>query len=255
MSHPAGLGSGEPVPFHAVRIDSVRRLCRDAARIDRPFELERLVSAVLGRIWVRRAPLPDLPEDDLMFTVGKPLLDACVVIGGVKGKTVLAAISQIDRGELGVVAGALAGAVPKPRLPRWMPDVGRATITRAYSATAPEEEAVILRAERGRGDDHMIAAFLSDRLGGIAKQLGLLRPLDPLDPSIAAIGGRAESGLHFREVDPVLASGRVEAAIARTDEELAPPVGDDYWAHRALALARVSPTRSGVVTPYVPFRR
>ena len=47
-----------------------------------------------------------------MLVVGKPLLDACVCIGGSKGKTVLSAIAQIDRGQLGVVAGILADAIP-----------------------------------------------------------------------------------------------------------------------------------------------
>jgi hypothetical protein len=237
MSEPAGAPTTDAPPFHAVRIDQVRRLCRDAASIDRPFELERWTSSVLGRIWVRRAPVKDLPDEDLMLVVGKPILDACLSIGGRQGKIVLSAIAQMDRGQLGVVARVLADALPKARLPRWMPDVGNAPIVRAFSADSPGDgEAVLLHADRGQGDSHMIATWIDEPLGRVVKWVQLLRVVDPNDPEIAG-----EDRLHFREVDPTLTARRVAAAIERTDAILPPFVGDEFSGCRALAIARVTP--------------
>ena len=203
------IDHADRLPFHAVRLDQVRRLCRDAAKIDRPFDLERWISFVLGRVWLRRGRLPDLPDEDLMFVVGKPLLDACVGIGGSKGKTFLSAVAQIDRGQLGIVAGVLAGAIPKARVPPWMARVGEPTaITRAFSASGPgDEEAVLLQTDRTGAEAHMIAAFISGELGGIAKHLGLLRVIDPLDedaPDVTASG----SGRSIRSSPPTASGSR-----------------------------------------------
>jgi hypothetical protein len=234
----ADVDQADRLPFHAVRVDQLRSLCRDAIKIDRPFILERWISGVLGRVWERRAPLPDLPDEDLMFVVGKPLLDACVCIGGAKGKTFLSAVAQIDRGPLGLVAGVLADAIPKARVPPWMARVGEpTTITRAFSAAgAGEEEAVLLQTDRTGVDAHMVAAFISGELGGIAKHLSVLRVIDPLrDESLEDARSR------FSEVDPVLAADRVRVAIERTDNDFAAPVGVEFSAHRAVAIARITP--------------
>jgi hypothetical protein len=127
-------------------------------------------------VWLRRGRLPGLPDEDLMF-VGKPLLDACVGIGGSKGKTFLSAVAQIDRGQLGVVAGVLAGAIPRARVPPWITRVGEPTpITRAFSASGPgDEQAVLLQTDPTGAEVR----------GGIDRLVGLLsRPwaLLTMDP-------------------------------------------------------------------------
>ena len=242
----ADADSADQFPFHAVRVDQLRRLCRDATKIDRPFDLERWMSFVLGRVWLRRARLPDLPDDDLMFVVGKPLLDACVRIGGSKGKTFLSAVAQIDRGQLGVVAGVLAGAIPKARVPPWMARVGEpTTITRAFSACGPgDERAVLLRTDRTGADAHMIAAFISGELGGIAKHLSLLRVIDPLGEDAPH-----DACFRFREVDPVLAANRVRVAIERSDNDLDAPVGEGFSPNRAITIARITPRPNALTRP------
>ena len=236
------IDHADRLPFHAVRLDQVRRLCRDATKIDRPFDLERWISFVLGRVWLRRGRLPDLPDEDLMFVVGKPLLDACVGIGGSKGKTFLSAVAQIDRGQLGVVAGVLAGAIPKARVPPWMARVGEpTTITRAFSASGPgEEEAVLLETDRTGVDAHMIAAFIAGDLGGIVKHLNVLRVIDPTRDD--ALG---DSRSRFQEVDPTLAANRVRVAIERTDDDLAAPAArsSQPTARSRLPVSRRGPPR------------
>ena len=246
MPRGADLGHADRLPFHAVRLDQLRRMCRDATKIDRPFVLEQWISGVLGRVWERRGPLPDLPDEDLMFVVGKPLLDACVCIGGSKGKTFLSAVAQIDRGQLGIVAGVLADVIPRARVPPWMARVGEpTTITRAFSASGPgEEEAVLLETDRTGVDAHMVAAFISGELGGIAKHLGVLQVIDPLGED--ALG---ESRFRFREVEPVLAVNRVRVAIERTDDDLAAPVGAEFSAYRAITIARITPRPNPLTRP------
>ena len=178
-----------------------------------------------------------------MLVVGEPILDLFADVGGDGAKRVLTAVARIDRGPLGVVAGAMAGALPATRMPVWMSQVGDARVTRAFSAYSPGDgEAIFLQVDDNRDEAHMVAAFISERRGGIAKQLGVIRVIDLLDPQTPGSDG-ADDGLRlqFREVDPILACRRVRIAVDRTDKHAHPPVGEEFSEHRALAIARVTP--------------
>ena len=112
----------------------------------------------------------------------------------------------------------------------WVEQVGTARIVRALSsASARAGEALLLEAEPVAGTAHMLAVFIDDQLGGIAKHLALTRRIDP---NVEA------REMRFREVDAVLACGRVRKAIDRTDREPYAQVGAGFAYYRALAIAR-----------------
>jgi hypothetical protein len=158
--------------------------------------------------------------------------------GGSTAKTALAAMGRLDRGGLGRAAAELAGTLDAP-VPDWVADVGTAEVVRAFADLSHGDgEAFLLEVQPGHGTPHMVAVFVDARLGGIAKRLGLIRVVDPLEPD--AQRPEAEGrGLRFRPVDPTLACRDVRAALALTDAARHPEVGEDFVGHRALAIARV----------------
>lgn len=110
-----------------------------------------------------------------------------------------------------------------------------ARIERAFSDRRPRDgEALLVEAQPPSGEPHMLAVFVDARMGGIAKQLDLVRAMDP-----AGSDDSDFAGLRFVEVDPELACQRVCTAIDRADAacDLAPKERFVYY--RALALARV----------------
>jgi hypothetical protein len=166
------------------------------------------------------------------------MLESLVEFGGGTAKTALAAMGRMDRGALERAAAKLAVTLDA-RLPDWITDVGTAEVVRAFSDySLGDGDAFLLEVQLGDGTPHMVAVFVPARLGGIAKCLGLIRVVDPLnpDPQRPGLSGR---GPHFRPVDRILACRAVRAAIALTDAAYHPEVDEDFLARRVLAIARV----------------
>jgi hypothetical protein len=215
-----------------------RGLCEDAAAQPGVLELEQWTSLLLGRVWTHRTLRSGAAPVDAMLASGTWLLESFLEVGGSTGKTALAAMGRLDRGALGRAAAELAGTLDGP-LPDWITDVGTAEVVRAFADLSPGDgEAFLLEVQPGHGTPHMVAVFVDARLGGIAKRLGLIRVVDPLepDPQRPRADGR---GLRFRPVDATLACRAVRAAMALTDAACHPQVGEDFVSHRALAIARV----------------
>jgi hypothetical protein len=177
-----------------------------------------------------------------MRVLGMSLVLSLRKMGGRVGKTVLGAIARLDHGPLGLCAGSAAMSLSAEERPNWTTHVGVSRIVRAFSAvSSPGGEALALEAEPVAGTPHMLVAFIDDQLGGTAKHLALIRSIDPTSDSFGD-----EQGLRFREVDPVLACGRVRQAIELTDQRIDAPVGDQFAYYRALAIARtrLTPARA-----------
>ena len=217
------------------QLDVTRRLCRDVAAQTTPLSLEQLISSLLGEIWTHRWPGADSDGVDAMFRAGQPVLDSLAELGTPAAKATLAAIGQLDRGLLGHCARRLAASLDGTS-PGWLEKMGTAKIDRAFSDHRPREgEALLLEVLPPSGDSHMLAVFITARMGGIAKHLDLVGAMDPI---------RAPAdGLRFVELDPELACQRVRAAIERADATPDPEVSGEFIYYRALALARVQPPR------------
>lgn len=223
------------------RARAARLLCRQASSIDDPLALERFVSSLLGRLWERCEMVPDSGGVDPMRVLGEPIVDSVVEAGGLGGKLFLTALAQIERGALGLLAAERAASIPEVPVPDWVTQVGTASIVRAFSTYSPGDgEALMLASRTVGGTDHMVAVFIADRLGGIAKHLWLTRLFDPSDPSAQADLQIAKP-LDFRPVDHALACQRVRIAIDRSDAAPIGWVGPDFADHRALSIARITP--------------
>jgi hypothetical protein len=101
----------------------------------------------------------------------------------------------------------------------------------------------LLETDRTAYYPHMVAAFIADRLGGVAKHLALTRLIDPACPEFA--DDEVDCQHRFRLVDPVLACRRVRLAIERPDADPSLPVSDTFADCRALAIARTKRRLSG----------
>lgn len=233
----------------AERARVARQLCHHAALLDDPLSLERWISSLLGRMWERRDRVPDYGGVDLMRALGEPILESVVRISGPGGRLILTGVAQIERGRLGLLAAELAASLVDVAAPDWIEEVGGARIVQAFSTYTPGDgEALLLASEPVGETDHMVAVFISDRLGGVAKHLSLTKLFDPSDPSShpEAWTGRP---LDFRLVDRVLACQRVRTAIGRSDDAPISCVGPEFADHRALALARITPLPLRRVNP------
>lgn len=226
-------------PSHSA---ATRMLCRQAASFDRPLDLERWVSSLLGQLWLRRHRVPEDYCGDPLLYGGELMVGAFAKLGGTEGRTALTAVARIDHGPLGRLAGELAAPLRDVAIPDWVAQVGDAKIVRAFADSVPGSgEALLFDTDRTGDAAHMLAAFIRDQLGGIATVLRLTRRVDPFGPAVTGAGSASGKGLRLRPVDPVLACRRVLVAIERTDDAPAALIDDeDYADDRAIAVARVT---------------
>jgi hypothetical protein len=204
-----------------------------------PFLLEQWTSSLLGHAWQRRGWVAPEPPVDPMLVLGRSLLESIFDVGSVGAKTALLGVAKIETGALGKLALALADSLPGLSVPGWIDEVGSAGIVRVLADRSPGDgEALLLEADATARHPHMLAVFISDRLGGMAKHLALTRVIDPDAPETRQ--EQSDVDYRFRPVDPVLACKRVRVAIERTDADPEAPVGDTFAHYRALALARTT---------------
>jgi hypothetical protein len=219
---------------------ATRTLCRQAASLERPLDLERWVSSLLGQLWLRRHWVPGDYRGDPLLYGGEPMVRSFAQLGGTPGRTALTAIARIDQGPLGQLAGELATSLNRAPIPDWVAEVGTAKVVKAFAYSAPGDgEALLLDTDRDGDAAHMLAVFIREQLGGIATVLRLIRRIDPRDAAITDAGDG--EGLRLEQVDPVLACLRVHVAIERSDEAPAALIDDEEYADdRAIAIARVT---------------
>ncbi len=183
--------------------------------------------------------MPRRSSTDAMLAPARPVLETIAEVGGTPARTLLTAVSRLDRGGLAGAAAQLARGIDAP-LPDWLQEVGTATIVRAFSARSlGDGEALLLEASPVQDTPHMVAVFLDERRSGVVKHLHLRRVID-LDNS-GSYSGAGEQSLGFRAVDRALACRRVREAIALTDAAPGPVTGEGLIEHRALVLARLDP--------------
>ena len=106
--------------------------------------------------------------------MAKPFVDAIASSGEPGAMTALLAIDAMDHGALGHHAYRLALDVGSYSVPSWIPLVGHADVVRAVAAESEDGDVLFIEARRGGDDVHTVATYIDHRLGGAAKQLGLL---------------------------------------------------------------------------------
>jgi len=165
-------------------------------------------------------------------------VDAIARNGGPGAKMALLAIDALEPGGLGRHAYGLARQMSGDALPGWIKLVGHADVLRAESAHSPDGEVLFIEAHRGVDDIHTVAAYIDHRLGGAAKHLGLVRPIDQMLDLERQLDGGPSFVSELGPLDVGEACRRLVDAIEVTDGLVDPPVGERYAQLRALALTR-----------------
>lgn len=227
-----------------LRREQLRQLARAAAKLGSVYELECWASSLLGQLWERRESAPPLDGVEGELVLGAPMAEGLRAQGGRGAKLALHAIGRLAPGGLGLLCAELAGSLSTP-LPAWAGEVGRSRAITAAGVEHPGDGQVVLLEVRGAGiGDHAIGLFIDERLGGIAKQIGLLY-------------GEAERGddpfmQQLEPIDLFDACERICDAIELTDMWPEAPVGERFSQLRALALARAcSPVPGRAVVPWL----
>jgi hypothetical protein len=216
-----------------------REMARNVARFEDPLTLERWASSLLGRMWERTRRDRLQSKQDPGFALGIAMIEAIGLAGGRGAKMALHAIAELDDGSVGWHAEEWAEHI-KADLPEWTTKVAEAKLIRAASVCRPcEGEMIFVEVEQPAIGLHTLAVFVDDTLGGMAKHLALIQPLDSVD--LEMLGPIDDNGraAKLAPVELVFACGRVRDAITQTDRTLERPMPEEYADLRALALTRV----------------
>ena len=232
-------------------------IARSASEIDSALDAEAWAAHLLGTFREQRhgLPFPDAVAVDPVLLFGEPLVARLASFSDAGSAITLAAIAKLDNGELGVLAGELlTSSRATASAPEWVEQIGESEIVGAavISEAVFDDACTVLLESRHPGGETMAVGVLIDRtLGGLAKDVLLAESIEQVAGSIGRHSAEEEAELELERVEPGVAAGLIRSAIARTDMTWDPPVADDFWPGRALALLRVDQT-PGVVEPPVP---
>lgn len=232
-------------------------VAQSAAGIESPLDAEAFAAHLLGMFRKQRhvVPLPDAVEVDPTLLFGEPLVARLATFSDAGSAITLAAIAQLDDGELGVRAGELlTSSRAIASAPEWIEQIGESEIVGAAvisEAVFDDARTVLLESRNPDGETMAVGVLIDRNLGGLAKDVLLAESIQQVAGSIARHTADDEAELELKRVGPGVAAGLIRDAIARTDMTWDPPVTDDFWPGRALALLRADQT-PGVVEPPEP---
>jgi hypothetical protein len=204
----------------------------------KPLDLEWWASMPLGQFWERCAVTLRDGRTVRAFEMATRFVDAIGRSREPGAKAALRAIDALEHGRLGEHAYKLALELGAAPVPSWMALVGHADVVRAVAAHSSDGDVMFIEAHRGTDDVHTIATYIDHHLGGAAKHLGLVQPIDVMLELEPDIGVGASFVPLLEPIDPAEACRRLVNAIGVTDGIPDPPVGGKYASLRALALTR-----------------
>jgi hypothetical protein len=232
-------------------------VAQSAAGIESALDAEAWAAHLLGMFRKQRhgLPLPDAVEVDPALLFGEPLVARLATFSDAGAAITLAAIAQLDDGELGVLARELlTNSQATASAPEWIEQIGESEIVGAAvisEAVFDDARTVLLESRHPDGETMAVGVLIDRNLGGLAKDVLLAESIEQLAGSIGRHTADEEAELELKHVGPGVAAGLIRDAIARTDMTWDPPVTDDFWPGRALALLRADQT-PGVVEPPEP---
>ncbi|HUO74578.1 MAG TPA: plasmid pRiA4b ORF-3 family protein [Solirubrobacteraceae bacterium] len=231
-----------------------RMIARSAADVDSALDAEAWASHLLGTFREQRhgLPFPDAVEVDPALLFGEPLVTRLATFGDSAAMVALASLAEVDGGELGVLAAELlAGSTPVAGVPRWVEQIGASEVVGAAvmsEAVFDDARTVLLESRHPDGETMVVGVLIDRNLGGLAKDVLLAESIEQVAGAMGRYSSGEEAELELERIEPGVAAGLIRAAIARTDMTWDPPVDEDFWSGRALALLRVDQTL-GVVEP------
>ncbi|MHB8659675.1 MAG: hypothetical protein ACYC91_17355 [Solirubrobacteraceae bacterium] len=235
-----------------------RMIAQSAAEIDSALDAEAWAAHLLGTFREQRHGLafPDAVEVDPALLFGEPLVTRLATFGDAGSAITLAAIAELDDGELGGLAGELLTSSPAAAsAPPWIEQIGESEIVGAAvisEAVFDDARTVLLESRHPDGETMAVGVLIDRNLGGLAKDVLLAESIEHVAGSMGRYSTADEAALELKRVEPGVAAGLIRAAIARTDMTWDPPVDDDFWPGRALALLRADQTPGAVEPPNPP---
>jgi hypothetical protein len=230
-------------------------IAKSAADVDSPLDAEAWASHLLGTFREQRQglPFPDAVEVDAALLFGEPLVARLATLRDPAATVALASIAELDDGELGVLAAELlAGSTPVAGVPRWIEQIGESEVVGAAvmsEAVFDDARTVLLESRHPDGETMAVGVLIDRNLGGLAKDVLLAVSIEQVAGAIGRHPTGDETELALEQIDPGVAAGLIRAAIARTDMTWDPPVAEDFWSGRALALLRADQTPGEVEPP------
>jgi hypothetical protein len=230
-------------------------IAKSAADGDSPLDAEAWASHLLGTFREQRQglPFPDAVEVDAALLFGEPLVARLATLRDPAATVALASIAELDDGELGVLAAELlAGSTPVAGVPRWIEQIGESEVVGAAvmsEAVFDDARTVLLESRHPDGETMAVGVLIDRNLGGLAKDVLLAVSIEQVAGAIGRHPTGDETELALEQIDPGVAAGLIRAAIARTDMTWDPPVAEDFWSGRALALLRADQTPGEVEPP------
>ncbi len=234
-----------------------RMIVKSAAEVASALDAEAWASHLLGTFREQRhgLPFPDAVAVDAALLFGEPLVRRLASFDDPAARVALASIAELDDGELGVLAGELqASSTPMAGVPRWVEQIGESEVVGAAvmsEAVFDDAHTVLLESRHPDGETMAVGVLIDRNLGGLAKDILLAESIEQVASLMGRYSAGEEAALELEQVEPGIAAGLIGAAIARTDMTWDPPVDEDFWSGRALALLRAEQT-PGVVEPPEP---
>jgi hypothetical protein len=232
-------------------------IAKSAAELDSAPDAEAWASHLLGTFRGQRHGLPfaDAVEVDPALQFGEPLVTRLATLEDPAATVALASIAELDDGELGVLAAELlASSTPVAGVPGWIEQIGESEVVGAAvmsEAVFDDARTVLLESRHPSGEKMAVGVLIDRNLGGLAKDVLLTESIAQVADAMGRESTGVEGELELEQIELGVAAGLIGAAIARTDLTWDPPVGEDFWSGRALALLRADQT-PGVVEPREP---
>jgi hypothetical protein len=230
-------------------------IAKSAADLDSALDAEAWASHLLGTFREQRhgMPFPDAVEVDAALLFGEPLVTRLATFDDPAAPVALASIAELDDGELGVLAAELlTSSTPIAGVPRWIEQIGKSEVVGAAvmsEAVLDDARTVLLESRHPDGETMAVGVLIDRNLGGLAKDVLLAESIQQVADAIGRYSTGEEAELALEQLEPGVAAGLIRAAIARTDLTWDPPVDDDFWSGRALALLRADQTPGAVEPP------
>jgi hypothetical protein len=232
-----------------------RMIALSASEIDSALDAEAWAAHLLGTFREQRYGLafPEAVEVDPALLFGEPLVARLATFTDAGSAITLAAIAELDDGELGRLAGELLTSSPAAAsAPAWIEQIGESEIVGAAvisEAAFDDARTVLLESRHPDGETMAVGVLIDRNLGGLAKDVLLAESIEQVVGAMGHHSTGEEAQLELKRVEPGVAAGLIREAIARTDMTWDPPVDDDFWPGRALALLRADQTPGSVEPP------
>jgi hypothetical protein len=230
-------------------------IAKSAADVDSALDGEAWASHLLGSFRQQQhgLPFPDAVEVDAALLFGGPLVTRLATFDDPAATVALASVAAVDDGELGVLAAELlTSSTSVAGAPGWIEQIGESKVVGAAvmsEAVFDDARTVLLESRHPDGEMMAVGVLIDRNLGGLAKDVLLAESIEQVAGAIGRHPTGEKTELALEQIDPGVAAGLIRAAIARTDMTWDPPVAEDFWSGRALALLRADQTPGAVEPP------